>query len=203
MIVQPIPYEECTQWVLKKHYAHRIPSIQYSYGLFEEGQITGIVTYGMPPSPNLCIGVCGEEYKDKVIELNRLCVDSQTKNASSFLVGNSLKLLPPPLIVVSYADTGMGHKGYIYQATNFIYTGITKERTDIYTGRHSRHYVKGVSYPDRQIRTSKHRYVYFVGNKKQVKEMRSFLNYTVMPYPKGETKRYDASAKIPKQGILL
>ena len=39
----------------------------------------------------------------------------------------------PPLIIVSYADKGQNHNGYIYQATNFLYTGATKERTDIST----------------------------------------------------------------------
>ena len=29
--------------------------------------------------------------------------------------------------MVSYADSGMNHCGYIYQATNWIYTGATKE----------------------------------------------------------------------------
>jgi hypothetical protein len=40
-------------------------------------------------------------------------------------------MLPKPTIVVSYADTAMGHIGYIYQASNFLFTGTTKERTDM------------------------------------------------------------------------
>ena len=46
------------------------------------------------------------------------------------LVGRSLRLLPKPSVVVSYADTAQGHVGYVYQAANFIYTGLSAKRTD-------------------------------------------------------------------------
>jgi hypothetical protein len=42
-------------------------------------------------------------------------------------------------------------------------------------------------------RPQKHRYFYFLGNKKQVKDMFKMLPYELQPYPKGENKRYDAS----------
>ncbi|WBF81098.1 hypothetical protein FMLHJGGC_00045 [Staphylococcus phage BSwM-KMM1] len=60
----------------------------------------------------------------------------------------------------------MNHHGYIYQATNFIYTGSTKERTDMYTegNKHSRHYNEDNKHL-RKVRTSKHRYVYFTDKK--------------------------------------
>tara|TARA_R100000654_G_scaffold944_2_gene3619 strand:+ start:346 stop:663 length:318 start_codon:yes stop_codon:yes gene_type:complete len=105
--------------------------------------------------------------------------------------------------VVSYADTSYGHKGYIYQATNWIYTGATKERTDIGTanGKHSRHYQKGVNHP-RKHRSSKHRYIYFVGSKTQRKRWRKALNYAVEPYPKGQNRRYQ-EAPIYTQAKLF
>ena len=91
-------------------------------------------------------------------------------------------MLPQPKIVVSYADTEMGHHGYVYQATNFIYTGSTKERTDMAgeEGRHSRHN-KGVR-ENRVDRSAKHRYVFFVGNKKEKKRMMQNLKIPVIPY---------------------
>ena len=55
------------------------------------------------------------------------------RNTLSWFVGQALKLLEiEDLIIVSYADSGMKHCGYIYKATNWIYTGATKERTDNY-----------------------------------------------------------------------
>ena len=201
MKVEQIPMKEARPWILKKHYARRMPCVQYAFGLFDSGVLCGVVSYGQPASPFLCKGVCGEKYKSMVIELNRLCVESENPNGASKLVGRSLSLLPP-CIVVSYADTERNHIGYVYQATNWIYTGCTKERTDMYSeSGHSRH--NGGDSSKRQCRSAKHRYVYFVGTRKQKREMREALRYEVLPYPKGESKRYDASAKVDIQGTLF
>ena len=192
--VRQIPSAITKEWLLKKHYAHRLPSISYAFGIFSNG-LQGVLTIGKPASPNLCIGVCGKINSEYVYELNRLVVnEGLDKNALSYFVGQSLKLLPK-MILVSYADTGHNHTGYIYQATNWIYTGKTKERTDIGSnGNHSRHYDKGQDYKINRVpRSSKHRYIYFIGSKTQVKLWKSELNYEIFPYPKGDNIRYDAS----------
>ena len=201
--VRQIPNNHVKEWLMKRHYAHRIPSISFAFGLIDKHNIIGICTFGIPASPSLCRGICGEQYKDFVLELNRFCVEDNTlPNSASFFLGRSIKLLPYPRILVSYADTGQGHIGYIYQATNWLYTGLTKERTDIFTGeiKHSRHYDKNSDYSKRQIRTAKHRYIYF---HKCSKEIIKALNYPILPYPKGDTARYKADLPITKQGILM
>jgi hypothetical protein len=202
LIILPIKSEETYPWLLQKHYAKRIPQIMYAFGLYEESTLVGVVTYGIPASPSLCMGICGKEWSDKVLELNRLCLQDNTKNQSSFLVSNSIKLLPKPTIVVSYADQAQGHVGYVYQATNFLYTGSTKERTDMggRDGKHSRHN-KDPSI--RVFRSSKNRYVYFHGDKKQKKLMRNLLKYEVLPYPKGDTKKYDSGGVVESQQLLF
>ena len=203
MKVLPIKTIEAEPWIIKKHYAKRMPSISYAFGLYENGNLVGICTYGMPASPFLCIGVCGKQNKDKVIELNRLCIDTPTKNAASILVGRSLKMLPSPLIVVSYADTAQNHVGYVYQATNFLFTGTTKERTDMASddGKHSRH-----NLGDKNIRTersAKHRYVTFVGKKNEKYNLKKQLLYPVLDYPKGESIKYENNVKISTQPLLF
>jgi len=202
LIILPIKSEETYPWLLQKHYAKRIPQIMYAFGLYEESTLVGVVTYGIPASPSLCMGICGKEWSDKVLELNRLCLQDNIKNQSSFLVSNSIKLLPKPTIVVSYADQAQGHVGYVYQATNFLYTGSTKERTDMggRDGKHSRHN-KDPSI--RVFRSSKNRYVYFHGDKKQKKLMRNLLKYEVLPYPKGDTKKYDSGGVVESQQLLF
>ena len=201
-VVMPIKNEEAYPWLLNKHYAKRIPQIMFAFGLYDDGQLVGVVTYGIPASPSLCMGICGKEYSDKVLELNRVCLLNNDKNESSFLVSNSIKLLPKPTIVVSYADTGQGHVGYVYQATNFLFTGTTKERTDMggRDGKHSRH-SKDPSI--RVFRSSKHRYVYFHGTKRDKKVMLSKLMYKVEPYPKGDSKRYDSGGNVLTQQLLF
>ena len=53
-----------------------------------------------------------------------------TLKLESYIFIFTLLLLPKPTIVVSYADTGQGHVGYVYQSTNFIYTGLSANRVD-------------------------------------------------------------------------
>ena len=196
LIVLPIEHFECKEWLLYKHYSKRIPSISYSYGLFNELDLIGVCTIGKPASPFLCIGVCGESESQYVYELNRLVVnDGLPKNSLSYFVSNVLKILPP-MILVSYADTSMNHHGYIYQATNWIYTGKTKERTDIglEDGTHSRHYDKSIDkILFRKKRSAKHRYIFFTGNKRNKKKWMSLLKYNIEQYPKGDNERYDSS----------
>lgn len=203
MQVLPIKSEESSPWLLRKHYAKRIPSISYAFGLYDGPTLVGVCTYGMPASPFLCMGVCGKENRHLVIELNRLCIDSTDRNAASILVANSLQMLPRPMVIVSYADKAQGHVGYIYQACNFLYTGETKERTDMAgaDGGHSRHN-HGDS-TKRVFRSAKHRYVFFVGSKSQKLGLRKALNYPVEPYPKGEAKRYDAGGAVQTQSLLF
>ena len=197
--VDYISYSEAKPFILNIHYARRMPCIQYAFGLRMDGQLIGIVTYGQPASPTLCVGVAGEEHRKDVLELNRLVILPQYngENYASYLVGNSLKMLPHGTYVVSYADWGgWGHVGYVYQATNWLYTGLTKERTDKYSeSGHSRHYKDNET--RRQIRTAKHRYVYLVGDKKEKKVMRKQLKYKILPnYPKGTSRHYDISDPI-------
>ena len=66
--VSKIEYGETKDFILNKHYAGRMPSISYSYGLFEKENNTmvGVLTIGKPASHSLCVGVCGKEYSDIV-----------------------------------------------------------------------------------------------------------------------------------------
>lgn len=207
--VRGIPKEQTHEWLLKKHYAHRIPSIMLACGLYNNDNILqGVCTFGIPASPDLCNFICGVEYSSHVWELNRLCVnDHDIPNLTSYFVGKCLKIIPRPHIIVSYADTGYNHQGYIYQATNFIYTGKTKPQRELKikgTNLHSRH---AYDYPELETeyvdRTIKNRYIYFVGDKRQVKLYRDNFKLSILPYPKGDNKRYDASYQPTPQGVLL
>lgn len=198
MEVKLIETKDTYDFILKKHYAQRKPSISFPFGLFIDGKLEGILTIGKPASNALCEGVLGKEYKNKVYELNRLIVNENLgKNVLSKFVSLALKQLKEEdLILISYSDEAMGHKGYIYQATNWIYTGKTKERTDKYTpnGKHSRHYTEEFNHL-RKFRSSKHRYIYFT-NRKKIKEYIKLLKYPILDYPKGDNNRYILGDKI-------
>jgi hypothetical protein len=173
-----------------------MPSIQKSFGMFRDGELIGVCTYGIPPSHTLLKGVCGEEFKKHVIELNRLVLKYNKKNEASQLVGQTLKMLGNK-IVVSYADGAQNHLGIVYQATNFLYTGQTKPIKEIYlkSRPHLHHTTfRGKTYKQMEeehgddvgyrLRSIKHRYVTFTGDKRFKKLARRALRYKVSDYPK-------------------
>jgi hypothetical protein len=166
--------------------------------MYEDGTLIGVCTFGQPASPTLCKGVAGEKNRKNVIELNRLVFlpNKNGCNRASKLVSFSLKQLPNYTFVVSYADWGgWHHVGYVYQATNFLFTGTTKPRTDKFSEGHSRHYLKNET--RRKPRSAKHRYVYLVGDKREKKEMIKELNYKVFAeYPKGDSLWYDTKNPV-------
>jgi hypothetical protein len=193
-------------WLLEKHYAHRLCPISWAFALYDGETMEGVVTYGTPVSSALREGICGSEYSDKVIELNRLVINADAPhNAASFLVSHSLKMLPRDMCIVSFADTAQGHIGYVYQATNFLYTGLSAKRTDWKLKGHEELHGATVADMSRGVenrsewmrerfgddfyledRARKHRYVYFTG-----KKIAKALKYPILPYPKGDSKRYD------------
>lgn len=201
------------EWFLKKHYAHRIPNSIYTFGLYDGNILQGVISFGITANNNL------NEFIDgyKCIELNRLVInEGLEENTLSFFVSQSLKLLPKPVVVISYADTGQGHNGYIYQATNWIYTGLGKgdyefikdgrqyHRKNIYDllGTGSIKNAQKNGYEVVKVQP-KHRYIFLLGDKRQLKDMKTKLPFKIEPYPKGENTRYDASYKPTVQTSLF
>lgn len=153
--------------------------------------------YGTPVSAPLRRGICGDDEKENVIELTRLWIkDGTEKNVESFLIGGTIRKLDKE-VVVSFADPSQGHLGLIYQATNFIYTGLSAKRGDWKVKGLSKHsHTIADKYTSKELhdkygddfyteaRQQKHRYVFFNCNSKRKKELLKKLNYPILPYPK-------------------
>ena len=193
--ISKIPYQYTKPFILNIHYAKRMPHISHSFGLYENNNLVGIITYGNTASQALNKGIMGDKYAHLVIELNRLVLLNNKKNEASILISKSLKLLPKPLIVVSYADPTYKHLGYVYQATNFIYTGLSAKRTEWVmknNNKHNRTVNQQYTLEQRKNddnfelidRPRKHRYIYFLGNKTEKKYFRRNLKYKIHDYPK-------------------
>ncbi len=193
-VIKIIDYKQAIDFLLPKHYSGRKPVVSRAFGWFFNDILYAVCTFGKPASPFLCKGIMKGEYISNVYELNRLCRVDEFDQPLSYFVGTCLRRLrSEDWIIVSYADSGANHNGYIYQACNFIYTGQTKRRTDKYTNgnKHSRHYCNEEQKGKRKIRTSKHRYIYFCTfNKKLKKYWLDKLAYPIKPYPKNENKNY-------------
>lgn len=183
------------------HYAGRIPSISTAVGLFDGDKLEGVCTFGTPLSTTLQRGICGEEYAPYVVELNRLCLRHNVKNQASFLVASAMRLLGDK-IVVSYADTDQNHIGTVYQATNFLYTGLSAKFKDWAIHGDKRHQAsigdefRGSKNRMEKLRekygdllytierSRKHRYILFVGNRRFRKKVSKELKYKILAYPK-------------------
>ena len=192
--IECISYNVACDFLLPRHYSGRKPTISKAFGWFFDSELKAVCTFGKPASPSLCKGVMKGDFKDNVYELNRLCrVEDLNEQLSQFVSYCLRQISLQNWIIVSYADLGMNHNGYIYQACNFFYTGATKRRTDKYTegNKHSRHYNNENQNGKRKIRTSKHRYIYFATKNKQLKkEWLSKLAYQIEAYPKNKNKNY-------------
>lgn len=185
--------------VVENHYLHRKAPCSIAFGLFFDDQLKGVVCYGTPSSAPLRSGIAGPENASNVIELTRLWVcDSVPRNGESYLIGRTLKMAGKE-IIVSFAEIQQGHIGIVYQATNWIYTGLSAKRTnwtidgvdkhcqtlaDKYSAAEIR-----AKYGDRfslQERPRKHRYVFINAKGKRREQLINSLRYRPMPYPKHE-----------------
>lgn len=204
--VHPVPYREAMNMVVTHHYLHRKAPASFCFGLFDDfGTLVGVVTYGKPASPSLCKGLAGDDEAANVLELTRLWIaDITPKNAESFLIGNSLKLLPSNFdIIVSFAEIDAGHSGIVYQATNWIYTGLSDRHVEWHLDgekpkQHTRHLFDsygGVEGAKKALgerltkaeRPRKHRYVFLRGSRRRKKELLAKLRYKQQPYPQSKT----------------
>jgi len=187
--------------IIERHYLHRKAPCSFAFGLFDENDtLVGVVIYGVPASSTLLRGICGDEHKQNVYELTRLWVaDDAPPNGESYLIGNSITKLDRE-IVVSFADSSQEHIGYVYQATNFLYTGLSSKFKDpkVRGLEHQHHATWGNGLTYEQLkekfgedrvyfveRPRKHRYVYFNASPRRKKQLLQALRYKVLPYPKG------------------
>ena len=186
--------------VVSNHYLHRKGPCSRAFGLFDpEGSLRGVVTYGVPASVPLVKGILGPENRHLVGELTRLWIDDDApRNGESYLIGNTVRKSGYE-VLVSFADTSMGHLGIVYQATNWLYTGLSSKHKDWillgHEGRHTRHTwdewggiegaKKAIPERMRQVeRPRKHRYVFINAKGARKRWLLGQLMYPILPYPK-------------------
>lgn len=209
--IRRVNYLTAANMVRDFHYAHVVPSIMFSTGMYVDNVLAGVVTYCNCTTEEMrqC---CGKENREFVWELNRLFIhDWAGRNSESWLIAQSLKLLkrsePKIKVVLSYADPKYGHTGVIYQATNWLYAGMSRNSKDVgeviiddvkYTAKTIYDKCGATTkkailetYPHAEIvlRRQKHRYVMFLGKNQVKEEMRAALKWPILPYPKLEKSR--------------
>lgn len=204
--IEKVTYHIAMDMVINRHYLKRKAPCTHAFGMFEKksGKLVGVITYGVSCSSTLLRGICGDDEKSNVYELTRLWIEDGTpKNSESWLIGNTIKKLDKE-IIVTFAEIQQGHSGIIYQASNFIYCGLSAKFKDpkVKGLEHQHHatYAHGMTaqqvrdkYGSENVyyvdRPRKHRYVFFNAKKKRKEELIAKLTYKILEYPKGNTVR--------------
>ncbi len=118
-------HSEAAGFLTDTHYARGAPNTStYRHGLYREGFFRGDlfgVALWIPPTRKAAETVAGTKWGG-VLALSRFAVAPDApKNAASFLLAASMRAIDRRRwpIFLTYADTGEGHTGAIYLATNW------------------------------------------------------------------------------------
>ncbi len=212
-------------FVKKYHYSHSSNLCVASYGLFKktnipskffnemESKLIGVVIYSQPAGRGAAESISTSVKIHECLELIRLVIlDGYGKNIESWFISQSFKLLrkdfPSIKVIISYSDTEQNHKGIIYQATNFLFTGLNSDTNlmpnfsislteNPYKWIHSRtvfstygshnieHLKKMIGHTFwRKKEAGKLRYIYILSDKKVKKEILKTFKMKILPYPK-------------------
>ncbi len=213
-VVRPAQGPWVRAFIVKYHYAQRVPLIQYSYRVnrMGESEPIGVISYGSTLGNEMSKG-CDWN----MLELGRVSMRENPRNLATFFIAETFKLLPKPLLFLSYADSNQGHVGYIYQAGNWIYSGSGGEpyellvdgnrmTTRAFCGRKLKAVkLKELGHTVERIpQKKKHRYFFPLGNKREKKAMRKWIQdrFGIFPYPKGESHRYTMDEERAKKREL-
>lgn len=172
----------------------------YAFGLYEREshQLVGVATYSIPQgtvSLQSWFGL-GTDTKD-IMELSRLCMlpELNGTNATSYLLGNSIKLLRKHHIraVITLAAQNR-HVGSIYQVCNFKYYGLSDQKTDFYRADGKKN-PRGETKDSHGVwitRPRKHRYAYIMD-----KHLKCLLSECTIP-KLGDIRHYDCCSGTHK-----
>jgi hypothetical protein len=198
--VSPIPLITAKKLIVAKHYLHSLPGgTKLSFGVFLNNRMLGVLTLGVGPANGHCL--VDRATANDCLTLTRLWLsDELPANSESRTIGiviRSLRKHTKIKFLLSYADPAQGHMGTIYQATGWLYTGLSVVMPlyDLGDGvaRHSRsvaqvfgshskeHFIQNGIDVKLVPQTAKHRYLYFLDV-----SWRSRLTVIILPYPKKE-----------------
>jgi hypothetical protein len=185
LVIADASHEAAKYAVTHWHYSRTLPAGKLvKFGVWEDKKFIGVVLYARGASPHLGTAIGADQ--TEFCELVRVALTSHKAPVSQIVAESlkKLKVLNPGLrVVFSFADPKEGHKGGIYQAGNWIYTGISNPVTEYFIDGRWRH-VRGVyHYPERKtapVRTApgKYRYIYPLdkATRRKVEKLR-------LPYP--------------------
>ena len=195
----PISRVDAKKLIVRNHYSHTMPGGTKCFGVMRKGKMLGAMTFGV--GPYYGYKLVNDATPDDVVTLTRLWLsDELPRNSESKVLGIALRSLKRDTslkFILAYSDPAFGHLGMIYQATNWLYTGLSAA-TPLYDigdgtlhhsrslahqlGSHSIRYLTLQGINAKAIpQSAKYRYIYFLDE-----AWKSRLAMPALPYPKKE-----------------
>lgn len=202
-------------FIEKYHYSRTCPkSMAFALGQYLNGELVQCMIFASPVGRLMAQEVWETGDASNTIELVRMAaIEPHPKNLESYSISKAIKWIqknrPQYKVMISYADNEMGHHGYCYQASNFIYYGESSP--------HPIYYIDGVRTHMRSIfakyntnklnllqeilgdrlqftnkGATKNRYFKIIAkDKKEIKKIQKLVKVKSLPYPKGNNEHYD------------
>ncbi|MHB1583314.1 MAG: Mom family adenine methylcarbamoylation protein [Acidimicrobiales bacterium] len=129
---------EAARWAVEHwHYSTRLPGGKLAtLGVWEQDRFVGAVVFGSGATP---MGHRPFDLQPQdVCELVRVALGEHITPVSRVLAVATRMLqraMPDLRLVVSFADTGQGHHGGIYQAAGWVYLGSAPQHAYVVGGR--------------------------------------------------------------------
>lgn len=206
--------EYARRFISKYHYSKSCSNIVVAIGQWYGLELINCIVFnyccGREMAKQVMMGGCN----DNTLELSRMVsIEPKPKNLETYAISKALEWLkhnmPNIKLVISYADNTMRHKGYCYQASNFVYYGQSRKTLEHYVDGERIHErvlnsrygtaspkalkeMLGDRYVNKINEESKSRYYHLIyQNKKERKELMKKILVESKQYPKGDNKRYD------------
>ena len=130
-----IPARVAVPFVKTHHYSGKVvQNSNLHFGAFLDGRLHGVMSFGPSMDKKKTIGLVEGTGWNEFIELNRMAFDDYLpRNSESYCIGKALRMIkknaPQIKWVISFADGCQCGDGTIYRASNFVLTGIKKNKT--------------------------------------------------------------------------
>jgi len=207
---EPIEYKveqasvpEISNFLKEFHYKGRPINSRLHFKLTNNDKLMGAASFGMIRTLEQIKGIFNTPInRYEAMEVSRFaCLDICKKNTESFFLSECIKAIsvvaPQIKVLITYSQPEVGHYGYVYQATNWIYISsnagakiiylldekpITRKTLKKYHGEHTGRNAWREIYKDRLKiiePPSKHKYIFIIDNL-----LKDKLIIPYLPYPK-------------------
>lgn len=137
IVIKVIPASVANPFVKKHHYSGKVvANSALHFGAFLDGKLHGVLSYGGSMDKRKTMSLVEGTLWNEFLELNRMAFDEfLPRNAESYCIGATLRMIkkqaPHIKWIISFADGTQCGDGTIYRASNFVLTGINRNKTII------------------------------------------------------------------------